>query len=62
MVRKEQPVVLSETATPGVVHSAGVTAVDPEMVSWPRPASQLTEVVVDAYLGFRRQMGTQLVA
>ena len=62
MVRKEQPVVLRETATPGVVHSAGVTAVDPEMGSWLRAASQLTEVVVDAYLGFRRQTGTQLVA
>ena len=62
MVRKEQPVVLRETATPGVVHSAGVTAVDPETGSWLRAASQLTEVVVDAYLGFRRQTGTQLVA
>ena len=62
MVRKEQPVVLRETATPGVVHCAVVTAVDPEMGSWLRAASQLTEVVVDAYLGFRRQTGTQLVA
>ena len=53
---------LRETATLEVAHSGDATAVDPEMGSWLRAASQLTEVVVDAYLGFRQQTGTQLVA
>ena len=53
---------LRETAILEVVHSAGVTAVDPEMGSWLRAASQQTEVPVDAYSDFLRQTGTQLVA
>ena len=53
---------LRETVTLEVAHSGDATAVDPEMGSWPRAASQRMEVPVDAYSDFRQQTGTQLVA